>query len=305
VAAPPLPPAQNAFEEALTAGRFVVTTEEPPPKGADLTGFVARLRRLRGIVDAVNVTEASGAVMTMSPAGAVPALLSLGLHPILQMVCRDRNRIALEAELLAASALGVQTVSCMAGDPIAGGDDPDARPVFDLDTMGLLRAVRTLGGGHDSAGRPLTGAPSFFAGGVANPGAADLDAEVARMEQKVEAGARFFQTQAVYDADRFERFMAKADRLRVPVLAGFIVLKSGDMARRLNATLPDVSVPEPLIHELDVAADEAAASIDLSGRILARLKPACQGLHVIAVGWEARLPAVFAAAGLEASAHGA
>lgn len=296
---------RNDFEAALESGRFLVTTEETPPKGTDLSRFLQRAAHLRGVVDAVNVTEASGAAVAMSPTGVMPALLSLGLHPILQITCRDRNRIALQGELLAAAALGVQTVSCMSGDPIERGEDPDARPVFDLDTPGLLRAVAALCAGHDLGGRPLAGVPRLLAGAVANPGAADLDAELARMEQKSEAGARFFQTQAVYDPAAFERFMARVERFGVPVLAGHIVLKSGEMARRLNATLPDINVPDAVISELDRYEDKAAASVEISGRILSEVRAMCRGLHVIAVGWESKLPEVLAAAGVERSVRGA
>lgn len=292
-------PAAYSFAEALNSGRFLVTTEETPPKGADLSEFMARVAHLRGVVDAVNLTESSGAAMTMSPLGAVPGLLELGLEPILQITCRDRNRIALQADLLAAAALGVRTVSCMAGDPIDGGDHPDAQAVHDLDTPGLLRAAAGLSDGRDLADNPLAGSPRFCLGAVANPGADDLDAEVTRLELKAEAGARFFQTQAVYDPAVFERFMRRVEGIGLPVLAGFIVLKSGAMARRLNETLPDLQVPDALIDELDAAEDRVAASIEISGRVLSRVAPMCRGLHVIAVGWESRLPRILAAAGIE------
>lgn len=287
------------FEAALASGRFLVTTEEPPPKGTDLAGLLQRTAHLRGWVDGVNLTESSSAVMTMSPVGAVPALLSQGHAPLLQITCRDRNRLALQADLLAAAALGATDVVCMAGDPIEAGDDPDARPVFDLDTLELLQTVRLLNEGADLAGNALKGAPRFCVGAVVNPGAADLERELAHMEAKAEAGARFFQTQAVYDPAAFERFMARAERLKLPVLAGYILLKSGAMARRLNQMLPGIHVPDTMIRRLDEAEDRVATAIALGGEILAALTPACQGLHVIAVGWEARFPALLAAAGIE------
>jgi methylenetetrahydrofolate reductase (NADPH) len=287
------------FAEALASGRFLVTTEQTPPKGADLSGWLERVMVLRGQVDAVNLTESSGAVMTMSPIGAVPGLQAIGLQPILQITCRDRNRIALQADLLAAAALGVTSVVAMAGDPIEGGDHPQSQSVFDLDTIGLLTAARMLNRGSDMMGNELRGAPRFTCGAVVNPGATDLDLELRRMEQKAEAGARFFQTQAVYDPPAFERFMKKAGSLGVPVLAGFIVLKSGAMARRLNRSLPGVRVPDEIIRELDDATDRRATSIDVSGRILGRLSEMCQGLHIIAVGWETSIAEIVSGIGVK------
>ena len=292
-------PASQDFARALDSGRFLITTEEPPPKGTDLTRFRARVEALVGVVDAVNLTESSAAVMTMSPVGVVPTLLDLGLHPILQMTCRDRNRIALQADLLAAAALGVKTVACMSGDPIAGGDHSEASPVFDLDTPALIRVTRTLSSGSDLSGAALHGAPSFCCGAVANPAADDIDREVARMQAKVEAGSRFFQTQAVYDPNVFEHFMARAGALAVPILATFIVPKSAAMARRINASVPGVRIPDNVIDELDRAVDTAAMAIEISGRIISELRPLCRGVHVIAVGWESRLPEILAAAGIQ------
>jgi 5,10-methylenetetrahydrofolate reductase len=292
------PPA-NSFAEALDSGRFVVTTEEPPPKGTDLSLFKRRCEKLRGVVDAINVTESSGAVMTMSPIGVMRPILEAGLHPILQMTCRDRNRIALQADLLAAAALGVTTVSCMYGDPIEGGEDPDAKGVFDLDTVSLLGAVNDLRDGHDMAGKALSGAPRFYCGAVANPGAPDLEREIAHMQEKVAAGARFFQTQSVYDVGVFERFMTRASSIGVPVIAGFIVLKSAAMARRLSDTLPDLDIPDVILREIEASPDEAERSIGISGRILSELRQVAQGLHVIAVGWESRIPRILEQAGVE------
>ena len=287
-----------SFAEALTSGRFLVTAELTPPKGTDLSDLLRKAEMLRDWVDAFNLTDSASAIMTMAPIAAASALKQRGIEPILQVTGRDRNRIALQADLLAASALGVTTVLCMGGDPPGSGDHPEAKPVFDLDTTSLLRAVAALDAGKDMMGHPLKGAASLCAGAVANPGAADLDKELRRMEEKVAAGARFFQTQAVYEVEPFREFMARASGLGAPVLAGFIVLKSGDMARRLNAMLPGVSVPQALIDELDGAADRAAKLVEIGGRIIAGLKEACQGVHVMAIGWEARIPDILRAAGI-------
>lgn len=287
-----------SFADSLRSGRFLVTAELTPPKGTDLSDLIAKAEALRDRVDAFNLTDSASAVMTMAPIAAAVALKQRGMEAIMQVTGRDRNRIALQADLLAAAALGVSTILCMGGDPPTSGDHPEAKPVFDLDTMGLLRAVAALDAGKDLMGHPLKGAAHLCAGAVVNPGAADVDKELARMEEKVEAGARFFQTQAVYDAEAFERFMAKAQRFGVPVLAGFILLKSAEMARRLNATLPGVCVPQSLIDELEGAQDRPAKSVEIGGRIIGALRGLCQGVHIMAIGWEARIPAVLDAAGI-------
>lgn len=288
-----------AFEDALIQGRFLVTTEEPPPKGADVASFFRRTAHLIGVVDSINLTEASAAIVAMSPAGLVPGLVQQGHTPILQITCRDRNRIALQAEVLAAAAMGATTVVGMRGDPVDGGDHPDAKGVYDLDTPELVRMLSTLNEGSDLAGNRLLGSAELCVGAVVNPGAEDLDREIARMEQKVEAGARFFQTQAVYDPASFERFMRRVEYLRVPVLATYIVPKSAGMAHRMNRSVPGVHIPDAIIQRLDDAPDRVACAIEVSAPILRGLKDASQGLHLIAVGWESRFPAILAAAGID------
>jgi 5,10-methylenetetrahydrofolate reductase len=236
--------------------------------------------------------------MTMAPIGAAAALIKAGFEPIVQLTGRDRNRIAIQGDLLAAAALGVGTIVCMGGDPPGAGDHPDAKPVFDFDTIALLKAARSMNGGTDFMGKQLRGAPHYTIGAVANPGAPDLDKEIARMEEKVNEGAEFFQTQAVYEPEVFAKFMDRARAFGKPVLAGFILLKSGDMARRLNETLPGVHVPDALIQEMDAADDKPARSIEIGGRIISAIKGMGQGVHIMAIGWEARIPAILEAAGI-------
>lgn len=286
------------FAESLKSGRFLVTAELNPPKGTDLGELLRKAESLRDWVDAFNLTDSASAIMTMSPLGAAKALIDHGFEPIVQVTGRDRNRIAIQGDLLAGAALGVHTIVCMGGDPPGAGDHPDAKPVFDFDTLSLLRAAKALNNGTDFMGKALKGSPQYCIGAVANPGAPDLDKEIARMGEKVDEGAEFFQTQAVYDPEAFAKFMERAKAFGKPVLAGFIVLKSGDMARRLNATLPGVSVPEPIIAELDAAADKAAKSVEIAGRVIAAVKPLCQGVHIMAIGWESRIPAILQAAGI-------
>lgn len=290
----------SKLSESLASGRFTVTAELNPPKGADLDRLFAKADLLKGLVTAFNLTDSHQSRMSMSPLAVGHLLLDRGVEPVVQVTCRDRNRLALQGDLLAAHALGVSNLLCMTGDPPDRGDHPDAKPVFDLEATGLLRAISMLQSGRDLAGNELTGSSRFFAGAVANPGAADVARETARMEEKVQAGAKFFQTQAVYEPAAFERFAKVAEQFGVPLLAGYIMLKSGRMARNLNDTMPGVNVPEGLIRELDAADDRPAASVRMAGRIIRELRPMCQGVHIMAIGWESRIPLVLEAAGLAA-----
>jgi methylenetetrahydrofolate reductase (NADH) len=288
----------SSFAESLSSGRFLVTAELNPPKGTDLSDMLKKAELLRGWVDAFNLTDSASAVMTMAPIGAAVALKQNGFEPIVQLTGRDRNRIAIQGDMLAAASLGVETIVCMGGDPPGAGDHPDAKGVFDFDTLSLLRAAKSMNEGADFMGKTLKGSPHYTIGAVANPGAPELDKEIARMGDKVKDGAEFFQTQAVYEPETFAKFMAQAKQFGKPVLAGFIILKSGDMARRLNDTLPGVSVPEALIKEMDAAEDKSAKSIEIGGQIIAAIKDMCQGVHVMAIGWESRIPAMLQAAGI-------
>ena len=182
---------------------------------------------------------------------------------------------------------------------MSSAKNPDAKPVFDMDAISLLKAITKLQSGVDQAGNELVGFPTFYVGAVANPGATDMDKERRRMEEKIEAGAEFFQTQAVYDPGAFERFMNVVQGYNVPILAGFIMLKSGNMARNLNANLPGVFVPDEVVQDMDKAIDRREKSVELSGRIINQLKTMCQGVHIMAIGWESRIPQVLQAAGIE------
>ena len=284
------------FSESLKSGRFVVTAELNPPKGADLGPLFEDAQALSGMVDAFNLTDSAGANMTMSPIAAAHLMLDRGFEPIMQVTGRDRNRIALEGELLAASALGINNVLCMSGDPPGRGDHPDAVGVFDLRAETLLDAVTAMNSGTDMYGNELKGTPTLFAGAVANPGADDLDVELARMEDKAKRGAAFFQTQAVYDALAFEKFMESAKEFGVPVLAGMIVLKSARMARFLNDKLPGVSVPESVIDEMESARNRVTTGVEITARLIREVRDMCDGTHIMAIGWESRIPAILESA---------
>ncbi len=287
-----------SFAETIKSGRFIVTAELNPPKGTDLSEMMRKAESLRGWVDAFNLTDSASAIMTMAPLAAAAKLKEAGFEPIVQVTSRDRNRIAVQGDLLAGSALGLSTIVAMGGDPPGAGDHPDAKGVFDLDTIALLKAVTSLNSGKDYMGNALKGATDFCLGAVCNPGASDLDKEIARMKEKVDEGATFFQTQAVYEPAVFAKFMERAKQFNVPVIAGFIILKSGNMAKRLNETLPGVHVPEALIEEMDAAEDKSARSIEIAARIISDVKPMCQGVHIMAIGWESRIPAILEKVGL-------
>lgn len=284
----------------MQSGKFVVTSELNPPKGTDLASLLEKAEMLRDMVDAFNLTDSHASRMTMAPLAVAHLLLDRGIEPILQLTCRDKNRIALQSDLLGAHALGISNVLCMTGDDPSTGDHPDAKAVFDLEAIALLRAVSSLRSGNDIGGSQLKGAPAFNAGAVVNPGAPDLEKELKRMEEKIEAGASFFQTQAVYDAGAFEKFMNAVRRYNVPILAGFLMLKSGNMARNLNANLPGVAVPQEIVQEMDETGDRGATSVGIAGRIIQDIRPMCQGVHIMAIGWEARIPQVLQAAGIVA-----
>ena len=290
----------SRLSEVLSSGEFAVTCELNPPKGADLGPLFKKAESLRGSVTAFNLTDSAGSNMSMAPIGAARLLAERGIETILQVTCRDRNRIALQSELLAAAALGLPNVLCMSGDPPGVGDHADAKAVFDIDAVGLLRAVQAMQGGADMGGNDLDGPVEIFAGAVANPGAPDVDKEVGRMQDKIEAGASFFQTQGIYEPESFARFMEAASGLGAPVLAGIIVLKSANMARYLNENLPGVFVPPAIVSELESTADRRATSVEIAARVIREVRDMCAGAHVMALGWEARIPRIIESAGLKA-----
>lgn len=284
------------LHEHLSAHRFVVTSELNPPKGIDLGALLDKARMLNGCVDAFNVTHSAGAHMAMAPIAACRVLMEQGVEPILQLTSRDRNRIALQADMLAAAALGVENLLVMGGDPPRNGDHPEAKPVFDLYASQIIAAAKALSRGHDLAGHRLRGSPRLCVGAVVNPGAGNRDDELLRMREKVEAGARFMQTQAVYDCDNYLDFVTAAEGIRVPLLAGIIPLKSVRMARFLNEKVPGIHVPDELIAELASAADKRAKAIEIAARTIRRVKDRCQGIHIMAIGWEEVIPEILAAA---------
>jgi len=286
------------LSEALKSGKFVVTTEIGPPKGVDIEEMLEDAELLGGRVDAINVTDQQSSVMRLGSLATCRLLKERGLETVFQMTCRDRNRIALQSDLLSASVLGIENVLCLTGDYVSLGDHPDAKPVFDLDSVSLLESATLLQQGRDLAGKELNGNPCFFLGAVVTPGANPLEPQIIKMEKKVKAGAQFFQTQAVYQPEEFEKFMQQVGHLKVPILLGIVLLKSAGMARFMNKNVAGVHVPEALIEEMDKAEDKRQQSTEIAARLIKDMKGLCQGVHIMAIGWEKMVPAVLDAAGL-------
>ena len=281
--------------------QFVVTAEIGPFKGVDIRETIEDANLIKDRVDAINVTDLQSSVLRLGSMAVCHLLKDQGIDPILQMTCRDRNRLALQSDLLSAWVMGIRNVLALTGDHPTLGDHPQAMPVFDLDSVSLLKAIGRLNEGFDMAGNQLKGAPDFFPGAVVNPGAdteAAFEMQIIKMEKKIEAGARFFQTQGIFDLDLFEKFIKRIDGFKVPVLGGIILLKSAGMARFMNKNVAGIFVPEPLIKEMEETKDKVKTSIEIASRLITGMKDLCQGVHIMAIGWEKRIPLVLDEAGL-------
>ncbi len=288
--------------ELFDNGQFVVTAEVGPPKGINVDHVVEEAKEYLSGITAVNVTDNQSSVMRMGSLPACIALKNAGLTPILQLTCRDRNRIALQSELLGAAMLGIENILCLTGDHTKMGDHPGAKPVFDLDSVSLLHTACQLEKGVDLAGNPLVGeAPKFAKGAVVSPCSDSVDAQLAKMERKVMAGAEYFQTQAVFDSEKFISFMEKAKQFGKPVQLGVIIPKSAGMAKFMNNNVAGVHVPQWMIDELAADKEKAKAGItgvELAAKVIKECRPYCQGLHIMALGWEAKVPELLKLAGI-------
>ena len=290
-----------ALKEALEKGKFTVTSEMGPLKGTDTSELLELAELLRGKIDAANVTDQQSAVMRLGSLAASSLLVKEGLDPIFQMTCRDRNRIALQSDLLSAHVLGIKNVLAITGDFPTFGDHPDAKDVYDIDPVQLVWTIQRMNTGYDLSGSELQGNTDFFIGAVVTPvkdTEEGLELQIMKMEKKIEAGAKFFQTQAIYDVDVFERFMKRVERFGVPVLAGIIPLKSAGMAKYMNKNVAGIFVPDRLIEEMTNARDKEATGLNMAARLINDLKDLCQGVHIMAIGWEEKVPEILRLAGL-------
>ena len=281
------------LSEQLGNGQFVVTAEIAPPKGTDLSEALAAVEKLTGIA-AVNVTDNQGANMRLSSLALAARLQQQGTETVLQLTCRDRNRMALQSDLLGAASFGIENLLLLSGDHSKFGDHPDSRPVFDLDSVQLLDMAAGLMAGTDMAGKSLDGVPEFFPGAAVNPAAEPFELMFQKVAKKVDSGARFFQTQSVFDRETLERFMLAMQPLKVPVIAGVLLIRSSRMARFLNDNIPGVQVPETLVQRLDSAEDPLAEGVEIAREAVAWARDHCQGVHLMTLGHEDKIPAILA-----------
>ena len=303
--AAPLRPAGSRLERLFERGDFVVTAEFSPPDSADPADVRVRLEPFRGYVDALNVTDASGANCHMSSLGVSVLLLQAGCEPVMQISCRDRNRIAIQGDILGAAALGVRNLLCLSGDHVSNGDHPGAKHVGDLDAVTLLAAARTMRDeGRFLSGRKLTTAPRLFLGAADNPSAPLAEARLARLEKKLAAGAQFVQTQYCFDLERLERYMAlvRAAGLheRIRVLAGIGPIASAKTARWLRAKVPGVHVPDAIVDRLERAPDPRAEGKRICIELMRRIReiPGIAGVHVMAPKQDHLVPELVAESGV-------
>lgn len=292
--------ARSLFEEKLNSNGFLVTTEVGPPKGVDTTEMIHLIDMLKNRVDAINVTDHQSSVMRFPSLGGCLLVKERGGEPVLQITCRDRNRLAIEADLLFAYSRGITNVLCLTGDSIDVGDHKEAKPVFDLDSVQLLRLARTLESGRDLGGNELKGAPQFCLGASVHPEADFIEPQLIKFEKKVAAGAQFFQTQGIFDVASLRRFMQYASQFPVKILAGIIVLASARMAKYMNENVPGIIVPQTTIDELSNVEKGKGLQkgIEIAARLIRTIREEniCHGVHIMAVGNERIVPELLEAA---------
>ena len=292
--------ANSLFEEKLSDDTFLVTTEVGPPKGADTSSMIGHIDLLKDKVDAINITDHQSSVMRFPSLGGCLLVKERGGEPILQVTCRDRNRLALQADLMLAHSRGINNVLCLTGDSIDVGDHKEAKPVFDLDSVQLLKMIRTMESGTDIEGNELAGAPGFCVGASVHPEADFIEPQLVKFEKKVAGGAQFFQTQGIFDLESLRRFMQYASQFNVKILAGIIVLASAGMARYMNRSVPGIIVSQTVIDELAGVEKGKGLEkgIEIAVRSIKTIKKEklCHGVHVMAVGNEEIVPEILEAA---------
>src|SRR3989339_109359 len=290
------------LSELFEQKKFVVTSEIGPPKGFHLEKILHEAEMLKGRVSAINVTDNHSSVMRFGSLATCHFLKDKNIEPVYQVVCRDRNRIALQSDILSAAAFGIENLLLLTGDHTKLGDHPQAKSVFDLDSVSLIHTVKKLEEGVDIAGNKLDGEPpKFCIGAVVSPCSEPLEPQLIKMEKKVKAGAQFFQTQAIYEVDKFIKFMEKAKQFGVPVMAGIVILKTVGMARYMNENVAGIHVPDNLIEELKKDKEKTKSGqtgIEIAARLIKELKPYCEGIHLMPLGWDDKVPQILDLAGL-------
>ena len=298
----------SILQKTLDRGRFAVTAEMAPPKGYDFSEALETAALLKDKVQGINVTDMQSACLKASSLGLCIGLKQSGIEPILQITGRDRNRMAIMADVLSAAAFGIDTVLALTGDHPVVGDCKQSKPVYDLDSVGILTMLsRMEETGCDCGGNPLSGgAPRLFKGAAVTPVYEPMALQVNKLRQKVAAGARYIQTQGVFDVENLKRFLDAVDKaqIRVPIMAGIIPLKSAGMAKFMNANVPGIAVPQSQIDALAQAKEKgespARLGMDMAAELIARIKEEnlCSGVHIMAIGAEKNVPVILEKAGL-------
>lgn len=292
----------SKLQEALEKGEFAVTAEMAPPKGTDLSHLLECAKLCVGRVHAANVTDFQSAVMRATSLATCKLLKDIGLEPVIQMTGRDRNRIAIEGEMLSAGVFGIPNLLALTGDHTSVGDHPQAKPVFDLDSVSILKTASTLNSGVDSVGLELQGKTDFYLGACVTPEYAPIEVQLLKMQKKINAGAKFFQTQAVYDIEHMRKFRELTKDMDCKVLAGIVPLKSPGMAKFMTANVPGIFVPDDQIERLKAAGkgNYVQEGIKMAGEFIRQLKEEnlCDGVHIMAIGAEENVPKILDEAGL-------
>jgi methylenetetrahydrofolate reductase (NADPH) len=289
-----------SFQKKLLAGDFVVLAEFDPPKGVDASDLVSNLIKIKGRVDGVIVPEMGQAVMRMSAMGGAALMQQHGMETIMQICARDRNRLALQGDVLAAYFLGIRNLLVIPGEEIMYGDHIDAKQFADIDELTLLRAIKGLQNGVDMAGMELKGSPQFVTGCSIKPTNNEiaLEAELELTQKKVKEGAQFLVTPPVFNINAFTYFMEKARVLGIPVIATVFLLKSVGVARYFSTNVPGPPIPEEMISRLRKATDRINECVNIAGELITSLRELCQGVQVVTMGWENRLPGILDAANI-------
>jgi methylenetetrahydrofolate reductase (NADPH) len=279
--------------QKFESGSQVITAEITPPKGAGIKKLLANAEILREHVDAINVTDCQRGLVRMSSMAACKVLLEHGIQPVFQLTCRDRNTIGLQSDLMGASAMGIPNLLCLTGDPVKVGDSPNSKPVFEVEAVRLLELVAKLQQGHDGEGIKMNAPTKFYVGGVVNPTLENNRSQFLRMEKKVRAGARFFQTQANYDLDGFYAFLNEARQFNVKCLAGILILHSAEMAQYVHEHIPGIQIPHAVLEKFrNAGGDGQSVGVDFAVETMLRLTPVCDGFHMMSIREENLIPVV-------------
>ena len=288
----------RSFKEALESGEFVVASSVDPPKGTDLEGLIQLVQRLKDVVDAVGISDNHNAIMCMSPWAVCRVALDQGVEPIMHMACRDRNRLALQSDLLAAASLGIKNILCVSGDHVKFGDHGDAKPVHDIDSVHLLEAAKALAEGKDMAGNPLNGSPEFLLGATANPEADPIGPQMIKVEKKIRAGASFLVTHPVFNMENLKRLTEHASESKVKVLAGVRLLVPEEVPKYRDGSYPGLFVPEALLEETEGADIEKCTEVAGSSVKAIKASNMCDGVYITAPGHEDKIPDILKAGGI-------